>query len=88
MLNLENLNSTDLLSLGFELLGLIISLFEFAGGNEMECTNIVVGIGFTMGGNQTIGGRKVQKEQYQKMNLTASREVRKKGSCNMNFKLQ
>lgn len=49
VLNLESLDSTEVLSLSFELLGLIISLFELTGGNDMESTNIVVGIGFTMG---------------------------------------
>lgn len=46
---LESFDSTEVLSLSFDLLGLIISLFELTGGNDMECTNIVVGIGFTRG---------------------------------------
>ena len=47
MLNFENLDPTKILSLGLEIVKLIISLFELTGGNVMISTNIVVEIGFT-----------------------------------------
>ena len=50
VLNFENLDPTKVLSLGLEIVKLIISLFELTGGNVMISTNIVVGIGFTIWG--------------------------------------
>lgn len=45
-----NVCPTKVLSLGLEIVKLIISLFELTEGNVMIGTNIVMGIGFTIWG--------------------------------------
>ena len=44
-LNIEKLNSAEILALSFDSLGLLISLCDIIGGMGMEGISIVVGIG-------------------------------------------